>query len=92
VVASGSRRESARSSSAEIPIDTRISGSAVMGVPVIIASPDSENAQRFMDIATKTALAIAKAVLSKMTLAAARRHQVVAINRSRTGPGAGATG
>ena len=49
----------------EIPIDTRIRFGGDAGVPVIIASPDSENAQRFMDIATKATLAIAKAILSK---------------------------
>jgi ATP-binding protein involved in chromosome partitioning len=49
----------------EIPIDTRIRFGGDAGVPVIIASPDSENAQRFMDLATKAALAVAKNVLSK---------------------------
>jgi ATP-binding protein involved in chromosome partitioning len=49
----------------EIPIDTRIRFGGDAGVPVIVASPDSENANRFMDIATKAAVAIAKAVLSK---------------------------
>jgi ATP-binding protein involved in chromosome partitioning len=49
----------------EIPIDTRIRFGGDSGVPVIIASPDSENAQRFMDIASKAALAVAKNVLSK---------------------------
>ena len=49
----------------EIPIDTRIRFGGDAGVPVIIASPDSENAQRFMDIATRAALVIAKAVLGK---------------------------
>jgi ATP-binding protein involved in chromosome partitioning len=49
----------------EIPIDTRIRFGGDAGVPVIVASPDSENAQRFMDLATKAALAIAKGVLSK---------------------------
>jgi len=32
---------------------------------VIIASPDSENAKLFMDLATKAALAVAKSVLAK---------------------------
>jgi ATP-binding protein involved in chromosome partitioning len=49
----------------EIPIDTRIRFGGDAGVPVIVASPDSENAQRFMDFATKAALTIAKNVLSK---------------------------
>ncbi len=49
----------------EIPIDTRIRFGGDAGVPIVIASPDSENAQRFMDLATKTALEIAKNVLSK---------------------------
>jgi ATP-binding protein involved in chromosome partitioning len=49
----------------EIPIDTRIRFGGDAGVPVVIASPDSENAALFMDLATKTALAIAGGVLSK---------------------------
>jgi ATP-binding protein involved in chromosome partitioning len=49
----------------EIPIDTRIRFGGDAGVPVIIASPDSENAQLFMELATKTALTVAKNVLSK---------------------------
>jgi ATP-binding protein involved in chromosome partitioning len=49
----------------EIPIDTRIRFGGDAGVPIVISSPDSENAQRFMDLATKAALEIAKAVLSK---------------------------
>jgi ATP-binding protein involved in chromosome partitioning len=49
----------------EIPIDTRIRFGGDAGVPVIIASPDSENAQRFMELATKAALGVAKNVLSK---------------------------
>jgi ATP-binding protein involved in chromosome partitioning len=49
----------------EIPIDTRIRFGGDAGVPLVIASPDSENAQRFMDLATKTAMEIAKNVLSK---------------------------
>ena len=31
----------------------------------MISSPDSENAQRFMDLATATAIEIARGVLSK---------------------------
>jgi hypothetical protein len=34
-------------------------------VPVIVASPDSENAHRFMKLATDAALEVARAVLSK---------------------------
>jgi ATP-binding protein involved in chromosome partitioning len=49
----------------EIPIDTRIRFGGDAGVPVIIASPDSENAKLFMDLATKAAFAVAKNVLSK---------------------------
>jgi ATP-binding protein involved in chromosome partitioning len=49
----------------EIPIDTRIRFGGDAGVPVVIAAPDSENAQRFMDLATRTALKIASNVLSK---------------------------
>ena len=40
----------------EIPIDTRIRFGGDAGVPIVMASPDSENTQRFMDIASKTAL------------------------------------
>ena len=49
----------------EIPIDTRIRFGGDAGVPIVIASPDSENAQRFMDIASRAALKIAGNVLSK---------------------------
>jgi ATP-binding protein involved in chromosome partitioning len=49
----------------EIPIDTRIRFGGDAGVPIVLASPDSENAQRFMDLATRTALKIAGNVLSK---------------------------
>jgi ATP-binding protein involved in chromosome partitioning len=49
----------------EIPIDTRIRFGGDAGVPIVVAAPDSENAQRFMDLATKTAIEIAKRVLSK---------------------------
>lgn len=49
----------------EIPIDTRIRFGGDAGVPVIVASPDSENAARFMDIATRAAMGVAKNVLSK---------------------------
>jgi ATP-binding protein involved in chromosome partitioning len=49
----------------EIPIDTRIRFGGDAGVPVVIAAPDSENAQRFADVATRAALKIAGNVLSK---------------------------
>ncbi|HET9989587.1 MAG TPA: Mrp/NBP35 family ATP-binding protein [Kofleriaceae bacterium] len=49
----------------EIPIDTRIRFGGDAGVPIVVSSPDSENAARFMDLATKTALEIARGVLSK---------------------------
>jgi ATP-binding protein involved in chromosome partitioning len=49
----------------EIPIDTRIRFGGDAGVPVVVASPDSENAQRFMDIASAAALKVAAAILSK---------------------------
>jgi ATP-binding protein involved in chromosome partitioning len=49
----------------EIPIDTRIRFGGDAGVPIVIASPDSENAQRFMDLASKAALKVAGAVLGK---------------------------
>lgn len=49
----------------EIPIDTRIRFGGDSGVPVVIASPDSENAKRFLDLATAVAVKVAKNVLSK---------------------------
>jgi len=49
----------------EIPIDTRIRFGGDAGVPIIASSPDSENALRFMDIATKAAIKVAGNVLSK---------------------------
>ncbi|MBA3819754.1 MAG: Mrp/NBP35 family ATP-binding protein [Deltaproteobacteria bacterium] len=49
----------------EIPIDTRIRFGGDAGVPIIMASPDSENAQRFMNLASAAALKVAKNVLSK---------------------------
>jgi len=49
----------------EIPIDTRIRFGGDAGVPLVVAAPDSENAERFMTIATETALEIARNVLSK---------------------------
>lgn len=49
----------------EIPIDTRIRFGGDAGVPVVIANPDSENAKRFLDLATAVAVKVAKNVLSK---------------------------
>ena len=49
----------------EIPIDTRIRFGGDAGVPIVIASPDSENAARFMGLATQAALKIAGTVLGK---------------------------
>ncbi|MDQ3368921.1 MAG: Mrp/NBP35 family ATP-binding protein [Myxococcota bacterium] len=49
----------------EIPIDTRIRFGGDAGVPIIMASPDSENAQRFMDLASAAAIKVARNVLSK---------------------------
>ncbi len=49
----------------EIPIDTRIRFGGDTGVPVVVAAPDSENAQTFMSIASQAALKVASNVLSK---------------------------
>ncbi len=49
----------------EIPIDTRIRFGGDAGVPIVVASPDSENANRFMTIASAVALKVAANVLSK---------------------------
>ena len=49
----------------EIPIDTRIRFGGDAGVPIVIASPDSENALRFMNLATQVAMRVAANVLSK---------------------------
>ncbi len=49
----------------EIPIDTRIRFGGDAGVPIVIASPDSENAMRFMGLATAAALKVAGNVLAK---------------------------
>jgi len=49
----------------DIPIDSRIRFGGDAGVPIVIASPDSDNAQRFMQLATKVALKVASGVLSK---------------------------
>ena len=48
----------------EIPIDTRIRFGGDCGVPIIVSAPDSENAQRFMELATRAALGIAERVLA----------------------------
>jgi len=49
----------------EIPIDTRIRFGGDSGVPVVVSAPDSENAARFLDIASQVALSIADRVLSQ---------------------------
>lgn len=49
----------------EIPIDTRIRFGGDAGVPIVVASPDSENANRFMSLASAMALKVAANVLSK---------------------------
>jgi ATP-binding protein involved in chromosome partitioning len=49
----------------EIPIDTRIRFGGDAGVPVVVAAPDSENSQRFSELATRAALKVAANVLSK---------------------------
>ena len=49
----------------DIPIDTRVRFGGDAGVPITIASPDSDNAQRFMQLATKAAIKVASSVLSK---------------------------
>jgi ATP-binding protein involved in chromosome partitioning len=49
----------------DIPLDSRIRFGGDAGVPIVIASPDSENAQRFMGLATQAALKVAGNVLSK---------------------------
>jgi ATP-binding protein involved in chromosome partitioning len=49
----------------DIPIDTRIRFGGDAGVPIVLASPDSDNAGRFMQIATKAALKIAGTILGK---------------------------
>jgi ATP-binding protein involved in chromosome partitioning len=49
----------------DIPIDTRIRFGGDSGVPIVLSSPDSENAQRFVQLASKVALKVAGNVLSK---------------------------
>ena len=49
----------------EIPIDTRIRFGGDAGVPIVHASPDSENAERFMKLASAMAIKVAGLVLSK---------------------------
>lgn len=49
----------------EIPLDTRIRFGGDAGVPIVLASPDSENAERFLTLATSAAIKVAKNILSK---------------------------
>ena len=49
----------------EVPIDARIRFGGDSGVPAIVASPDSTNAQTFMEIATKLGLKLARKVLAQ---------------------------
>jgi ATP-binding protein involved in chromosome partitioning len=49
----------------EIPIDTRIRFGGDAGVPIVHASPDSENANLFMQLASAMAIKVAANVLSK---------------------------
>jgi len=49
----------------EIAIDARIRYGGDAGVPVMVASPDSAQAQAFLDIASRAALAIAARVLAQ---------------------------
>jgi ATP-binding protein involved in chromosome partitioning len=49
----------------EIPIDTRIRFGGDAGVPIVHASPDSENANLFMQLASAVAIKVAANVLSK---------------------------
>jgi ATP-binding protein involved in chromosome partitioning len=49
----------------EIPIDTRIRFGGDSGVPIVVALPDSDHARTFMDIASRVALKIAGAILSR---------------------------
>jgi len=58
-------QESGVSFFGEIPIDTRIRFGGDAGVPIVVASPDSENAMRFMNLATQMAMRVAANVLSK---------------------------
>jgi ATP-binding protein involved in chromosome partitioning len=49
----------------EIPIDTRIRFGGDAGVPIVVASPDSQISQNFMNLASTVALRIATSVLGK---------------------------
>ncbi|RMH38776.1 MAG: iron-sulfur cluster carrier protein ApbC [Deltaproteobacteria bacterium] len=49
----------------ELPIDAKVRFGGDSGVPVIVAAPESEHAQRFMDIASKVAVAAAARVLAE---------------------------
>ena len=63
----------------EIPIDTRIRFGGDAGVPIVIASPDSENAQRFMDLASQDrAEDRRQRAVQAQALAAPGGHQVAA--------------
>src|SRR5580698_6149239 len=46
----------------DIPIDTRIRFGGDAGVPIVIASPDSENTARFMGLASQACLKIADTI------------------------------
>jgi ATP-binding protein involved in chromosome partitioning len=50
---------------AELPLDTRIRFAGDSGVPLMVASPDSKNAERFLELGSRTALKIAERVLAK---------------------------
>ncbi len=50
---------------AELPIDTRIRFGGDSGVPLMVSAPDSENARRFLELASRTALKVAERVLAK---------------------------
>lgn len=47
----------------ELPIDARIRFGGDTGVPIMASAPDSENAQQFMEVASKVAIAAADRVL-----------------------------
>ncbi len=49
----------------ELPIDAKVRFGGDSGVPVILAAPESEHANTFMDIASKVALACARKVLAQ---------------------------
>src|SRR5439155_16590004 len=49
----------------EVPIDTRIRFGGDAGVPIVVASPDSEISRSFMTLASTVALKVAAQVLAK---------------------------